>query len=69
MDQFKELNTQELTCINGGGLAGAIATGLLAAGTVAVTIAFPPAGVALTTAIVVGEAAVGVAGTALAYKS
>jgi|LSQX01.2.fsa_nt_gb hypothetical protein len=69
INSFTPLNLNEMHEINGGGALEAIAVGLLAVGTIALTIAFPPAGVAVTTAICVGEGIAGVAGVVLAAKN
>jgi len=69
LNGFSDLNNDEICAINGGGLLEAIAVGLLAVGTIALTIAFPPAGIALTTAICVGEGIGGICGVVLAYNN
>lgn len=66
--EFNVLSQTELSNINGGGLAAAIATGMCAVGSIALTIVFPPAGLLLTGAIVVGELIVGGTGTYLAAQ-
>jgi hypothetical protein len=65
---FYELNVDEMYTTSGGGWVEALAVGLVTAGTIALTIACPPAGVAVTVAICAGEGILGTVGIVQALK-
>jgi hypothetical protein len=69
---FVELTEEEITMLTGGGIWGAIATGLIVVGTGAVAIACPPvaaAGAAYYIGVGIGTLATGAISTYIAYKS
>ena len=66
---FVELNNSEIMAIDAGGPLFGIATAGLAIGTIAMTIAFPPAGGIVLVGIVAGEAIAGTVSTVLAWKA
>lgn len=66
---FIELTDCEIMAIDAGGPIFGIATGAVALGTIALTIAFPPAGGIVLAGIVAGETIAGVASTVAAWKA